>query len=1568
MRRIRTGLVAAAAAAITAIMIFSGATMAFLTDSAEPLVNEFTKVSKYTLTYHANAGEDEVTVPETQKNFDEGKFDISDMIPERDGYVFKHWSLNEDGSGDEINPGDVYTTEELHTDVYAQWSAGYRLIYDANGGSNPPAADTHIGTEESFKFDIKGQEGMKGPGLSDYKVFLGWADSKDAMVPTYGFDGKYGYIEEDYEFWPENTKAIDGEITLQSDNRTKTLYAVWATQYKLIFDANEAYNGTGNVPAPQSKVSTNSQWDFKIPENNQDNNDPAITPKRTDSSKGYRFGWWSDDPHSRNDGPGTYQYGERVTVYDEAKQDGHQDPWKVLYAIYKPPKTLGLSFSGNGGSIQSNTYGTYWGSVLTDKQLVDIPDEPKDPTRSNYIFMGWSKDPNRKTSLIMSGDISERQKNGDYNPGDQILIDIWEDSAPTLYAVWRAKHNFRLQFNLNGGSVGYYKDDNGAWRTNTSTTGMYYETGYVNTKDEIVEEWTWPASHFETHGVYATRKDDETNAYKFLGWHSSDTTLSSAAAGALTAEDVDYPVTLPTDPMDPGGTAQGTEGCITKSVTIQDTDGEDCTTPRTHYKYMYAVWEKTPLHSFKIIFTNKNVPNNSNMTGVTIINKANNATFSESESASSSKPIISTKNNISSNYSVSGKILPKTSLPIADNPSAEWSVAELSTATMIPYATKASTSTERYEFIGWSYGREGKSAGELSAGDVDIRTDAEGCITAPITIDDPDPESCQGEVHYLLLFPVFKTIPQHTYNVYLIPNYSPITNSGYSRNMQFKGTNGNWYTISNSYRGITIKDINGKEFKNFNAGWLTSKNQGLDVDSWGDTSADRNWWHNNGNDKVAEDGIKVYCNKNSSASASAPEFKFLGWSYNRDNKEPDQLGVDDVDIPAKADGSITGNIILREADVADDGDHCTADQGYSHNIVLYGVWESDKAHQYTVIFSGVLDGSKIMAKASETAEFKAQSTKTMAKITDFEGNEVENIKVAWEYDSDAVKLSDDTEHKKVWTADDWAKVGVYAEKEKDAQYQYIFKGWSTNPYNKDPETLVESDVDVHMDADGKLIITSVTIEDRDIDNCPGNVKHYDVLYAVWEKEPIPATHTFTVKFDRNSSAIASTSTYYKYYDSASSTWKTSSDAKYGTYTTEEIEVADEKDHVFDAAYWRETAKGLSATKSNSGVNSFEFLGWSYGRDGVNPRNLTADDVDITLDEEGFIKDSITVKCDDDNCKGGKHEITLYAIWDPKPLTKTYTLNFDLNTKSGEADLAGNAPETMVGSEVYGATNPNAWVNSYTFELEKKKPYYKSMAFVGWGTSRNSMPGEYGHVYDDDTPELADTKRNLFGNYVMTASGNSNASVTLYAIWAYEYQLTYYANDGSSAPSMEHEYTNQTTHNYTLSENYPSRSGYTFLGWSDNSNGKELSQLDESDVDYYPNNPAFGNDKPKVKVVTADPSGTTKLSLYAVWKKNDGTNSVGTLEAMNNVLTEESTDIRNSNNSSDVVAEEQKEKKQETNKSTGENIQNEIVQEKQTETAEEESTVIVEEPSEEQNEEAAEEPSDMADVPARAEEE
>ncbi|MGN0447995.1 MAG: peptidoglycan DD-metalloendopeptidase family protein [Acutalibacteraceae bacterium] len=85
-----------------------------------------------------------------------------------------------------------------------------------------------------------------------------------------------------------------------------------------------------------------------------------------------------------------------------------------------------------------------------------------------------------------------------------------------------------------------------------------------------------------------------------------------------------------------------------------------------------------------------------------------------------------------------------------------------------------------------------------------------------------------------------------------------------------------------------------------------------------------------------------------------------------------------------------------------------------------------------------------------------------------------------------------------------------------------------------------------------------------------------------------------------------------------------------------------------------------------------------------------------------------------------------------------------------------------------------------------------------------------------------------------------------------YTLSYNANGGSGAPSSQ---TVKANTGFYLSSTKPTRSGYTFLGWSTNKNATSASYA-----------PGAG-----VKI-------SSNVTLYAVWKKNPTTNSSKTYTA------------------------------------------------------------------------------------------
>ena len=164
------------------------------------------------------------------------------------------------------------------------------------------------------------------------------------------------------------------------------------------------------------------------------------------------------------------------------------------------------------------------------------------------------------------------------------------------------------------------------------------------------------------------------------------------------------------------------------------------------------------------------------------------------------------------------------------------------------------------------------------------------------------------------------------------------------------------------------------------------------------------------------------------------------------------------------------------------------------------------------------------------------------------------------------------------------------------------------------------------------------------------------------------------------------------------------------------------------------------------------------------------------------------------------DTTLYAVWK----AKTYTLSYNANGGSG-------APASQ--TKYY---NVNLTITS-------SRPTRSGYTFLGWGLSSTSLSPAF---YPGDL-------------YVL------NSGRTLYAVWESNapstYTVSYNANGGSGAPASQTK-----THGVTLtlSSSRPTRSGYSFLGWSTSSSASSASYS------------AGGS-------YTANASAT----LYAVWSCN-----------------------------------------------------------------------------------------------------
>jgi len=85
-----------------------------------------------------------------------------------------------------------------------------------------------------------------------------------------------------------------------------------------------------------------------------------------------------------------------------------------------------------------------------------------------------------------------------------------------------------------------------------------------------------------------------------------------------------------------------------------------------------------------------------------------------------------------------------------------------------------------------------------------------------------------------------------------------------------------------------------------------------------------------------------------------------------------------------------------------------------------------------------------------------------------------------------------------------------------------------------------------------------------------------------------------------------------------------------------------------------------------------------------------------------------------------------------------------------------------------------------------------------------------------------------------------------------YTLTYNANGGSGAPSQQSSSSSAASHTFTISNVQPTRSGYTFLGWANQSNATE---------------PQYVSSDSSKNTITLT-SGSPSKTIYAVWRENE----------------------------------------------------------------------------------------------------
>jgi uncharacterized repeat protein (TIGR02543 family) len=193
-----------------------------LTGSGNIKISEKTS---YTVKYNLNGGTGTAISSDTKWYGEALTLDKASGIT-KGGYTKQGWANSASATSAIYNLGGTYTDNADKT-LYLVWKANtYTITYNANGGVNPPSAQTKTYDETLTLSKV-------APTRAGY-TFLGWSLSSTATTATWVAGASY------------------------TREGTNTLYAVWgANTYKITFDGNGGtesetiegkYDSTGTFP------------------------------------------------------------------------------------------------------------------------------------------------------------------------------------------------------------------------------------------------------------------------------------------------------------------------------------------------------------------------------------------------------------------------------------------------------------------------------------------------------------------------------------------------------------------------------------------------------------------------------------------------------------------------------------------------------------------------------------------------------------------------------------------------------------------------------------------------------------------------------------------------------------------------------------------------------------------------------------------------------------------------------------------------------------------------------------------------------------------------------------------------------------------------------------------------------------------------------------------------------------------------------------------------------------------------------------------------------------------------
>lgn len=373
--------------------------------------------SDITVNFNINDGTTQATPFATDKGAPSKSY-TAPSAPTRANYTFVGWNTKANGSGKFITAADYATLNDVSTaaggtnpvELYAYWADapvtpgklpgnetpndnGVKVTFDSNASgsasstvtdANPKYVYPHLG-------DALGTLMPEAPTRTNYK-FVGWNTKADGSGTTFTDATAI-------------TTTLDG-VTANGSKYNLVVYAQWDIadnvdandKVTITFNDNKDGNGGTNVKTVTIFKGDSLGYDVTAPTN-----------------KGYTFDNWYE---------GTVTGGSlsmTTTAFDKTKPINSNTDY---YAKWLSDITI--RYDVNGG------VGTY--NDVVGAPTANYTDPAQNPTKTNYVFIGWNTKPNGAGNFVTSAKYPTLNDVSLAAQGS-------EASAPTtvtLYAYWAA--------------------------------------------------------------------------------------------------------------------------------------------------------------------------------------------------------------------------------------------------------------------------------------------------------------------------------------------------------------------------------------------------------------------------------------------------------------------------------------------------------------------------------------------------------------------------------------------------------------------------------------------------------------------------------------------------------------------------------------------------------------------------------------------------------------------------------------------------------------------------------------------------------------------------------------------------------------------------------------------------------------------------------------------------------------------------------------------------------------------------------------------------------------------------